>query len=423
MNISQIDTPPPTKLTDASEASRARQLFHNKKSNPDFRYFAEKGVEYFVSWFLTLDKRCCYCEIEEHKLRELFQSGRLSTKRKRGKSLELERYDSKTNQYTEANCALACYFCNNHKSDIISRQEHKAYFATSIKAYLDDLHGQEQKVTDSSTDFLYLSDRLPHMYPAFYQRLSICLETEGVAFGLLEGTKDIWAVDYMPIQMTSDRFIQFAYNPDYLREYKTYRKSITDTTAVCELLGLSPVTSNIIVDGGNIVRCKSKAIMTSKVFAENPTYKPADLIAEIERLLELRVVIVPMEPKDWIGHADGMVRFLDENTVLLNDYSKESKLYYTELRMSLRNAGLDIIDIPYNPYPNQSDKDATGVYVNYLQMKDKVFLPVFGLDEDERTYRLVEQLFVGQQIVPVKSNEIAKQGGVLNCISWNILRQ
>ena len=122
------------------EIKRAKQIFYNKRSNPAFTYFNERGIDHFVKWFLSLDKKCCYCGIEEYKIKALFESGRLSTKRSRGKSLELERIDSTSNQYTEMNCELACYFCNNHKSDIITKEEHKKYFANSIRIYLEDLY-------------------------------------------------------------------------------------------------------------------------------------------------------------------------------------------------------------------------------------------------------------------------------------------
>lgn len=126
------------------DIKRAKQIFYNKWSNPAFTYFNEKGIDHFVNWFLSLDKKCCYCGIEEHKIKALFESGRLSTKRSRGKSLELERVDSASNEYTEMNCKLACYFCNNHKSDIITKEEHKKYFASSIRSYLDDLYSELQ---------------------------------------------------------------------------------------------------------------------------------------------------------------------------------------------------------------------------------------------------------------------------------------
>lgn len=63
---------------------------------------------------------------------------------------------------------------------------------------------------------------------------------------------------------------------------------------------------------------------------------------------------------------------------------------------------------------------ANGVYINFLQMKGKIFFPVFGLKEDEEAIKLISSYFPKSKIYPIDSNEIAKDGGVLNCISWNI---
>jgi len=44
-------------------------------------------------------------------------------------------------------------------------------------------------------------------------------------------------------------------------------------------------------------------------------------------------------------------------------------------------------------------------------------LPVFGIEEDEKTTRIFEDLFKGYLIKTINSNEIANQGGVLNFIT------
>jgi agmatine deiminase len=82
------------------------------------------------------------------------------------------------------------------------------------------------------------------------------------------------------------------------------------------------------------------------------------------------VIAVPKQPYDEIGHADGMLRFLQNDTVLVNDYSRESKRFQSNFTRSLEQAKLNIEQIPYNPYLNKNNLDATGVYMNYLQMKD-----------------------------------------------------
>ncbi len=88
--------------------------------------------------------------------------------------------------------------------------------------------------------------------------------------------------------------------------------------------------------------------------------------------------------------------------------------------IALSNSALYWEEIPYNPYDNETDIDATGIYINYLQMNGIVFVPKFGIREDDVAFKALERIFEGQKIVPVDSREISEDGGVLNCITWNI---
>jgi len=282
---------------------------------------------------------------------------------------------------------------------------------------------EKAKTIDSDTNFIYLSDILKKRYPDFFRSFTEKLESNRIHYELLMNTKDIWAVDYMPVQVYSDKFVKFRYYPDYLRNSQKWSKTITDCAQICKKLGIDYEESELLIDGGNIVRSRSKVILTEKIFFENPTYDRKKLVEEIESLLELEVVTIPYFRSDFIGHADGYVRFYDENTVLISDMSGEDTDYVACLKKSLKEANLDIVEIPYNPYGNKTILDATGLYINYLQMKDVIFLPVFGLKEEDSCLKLFEQLFPESQIVPVQSKQIAKQGGVLNCISWNVYQR
>ncbi|MFY0606427.1 MAG: hypothetical protein JXR10_06925 [Cyclobacteriaceae bacterium] len=119
---------------------RANQLFNSRIKNPDFKSFLNSGKRAFFEWFEKQPSECGYCGIEENKLEALFSGEKptLETKRRRGAKLELERRDSGSNEYSEENCIMACYLCNNHKSDLISEEDHKQYFAPKIRQYLED---------------------------------------------------------------------------------------------------------------------------------------------------------------------------------------------------------------------------------------------------------------------------------------------
>ena len=78
------------------------------------------------------------------------------------------------------------------------------------------------------------------------------------------------------------------------------------------------------------------------------------------------------------------------------------------------------IKIPYCVYENKSFDQANGDYINYLQMEDTLIIPTFNRKEDEQVVRQFETIFSGHTIKTIDSNAIADDGGVLNCISWNI---
>lgn len=277
-------------------------------------------------------------------------------------------------------------------------------------------------IPDWKTNYLYLADTLPKFYSKFYAALETILIQNEIVFELIPGTSDVWAVDYMPIQFDEDQFIQFIYNPSYLQSRK-YLKTISDVDAICNTLGINSIKSNIVIDGGNIVRSSNAVILTERIFKENPTFERKQLIKELQIQLQVeKVIIIPEQPNDFTGHADGMVRFLDDNTVLMNDYKNENMHFINAFENTLKQAELNFLKIPYNPYSNAKNMHANGIYINYLQMARAIIIPTFNQKEDDLVVRQFEQIFKGFDIATIDGNDLAKQGGLLNCISWNIYK-
>lgn len=275
-------------------------------------------------------------------------------------------------------------------------------------------------ITDSQTNFLYLADTLPTKYPSFYNRFEELLKNCNISFNFLPQTKDVWAVDYMPIQIELKKFVRFVYNPSYLQT-KKYLKTISDVDEICKAIGIETFKTDIVIDGGNVTRWRNKVIMTDHVFKDNPNFERKQLIKELYELLQVdKIYFVPEQPGDFTGHSDGMVRFVDEQTVIINDYKQEKEEFFRAFEIAIHNTGLNYITIPYNVYDNKSNDHANGDYINYLQMENTVIIPTFNMKEDELAVRQLETIFSGQNIQTIESNEIAYKGGILNCITWNI---
>jgi len=145
------------------------------------------------------------------------------------------------------------------------------------------------------------------------------------------------------------------------------------------------------------------------------------LIRALEEVLEVsKVIFLPTQKNDFTGHADGMVRFISDDLVLINRYAATDREIYRAVMIALNNAGLKTYELPYDPYLNSSNDDATGIYMNYLEMEGLIILPVFNIRADEAALKVIEQLFPDHKILTINASDIAKMGGILNCISWNI---
>ena len=251
-------------------------------------------------------------------------------------------------------------------------------------------------------------------YKPAADRLFVALDAHGIIYDFIEKVRDIWLRDFMPVRTRSGKYVSFRYEPSYLDdapELRTdFRKEIAPRFALENL-----VYSDINLDGGNVVFSPSRetVVISDRIFLENWKYSSAELVQELEKLLEARVIIIPSLRSDMTGHADGMVRFVDENTVIGNRTGYRFGLEM-QIKVVLRNHGLEVYDFPYF---ESKDDSAVGCYLNYLETEQAIFLPVFGVDMDSEAIETAKNLF-NKLIVPVNINEIAKDGGVLNCISW-----
>jgi agmatine deiminase len=276
-------------------------------------------------------------------------------------------------------------------------------------------------IRDGQTNFVFIADTLSSKYPEFAKEFVFKLEQAKISFGILPNTKDVWAVDYMPIQVSENRFVRFTYKPDYLVSTKKWSRTISDVDSIYEAIGIQTIKSDIIVDGGNISRWNNKVLMTTKVFTENNSIPELKLIEQLKNLLEIDdIFFVPVEKGDWLGHVDGMARFIADDMVLINDFSKAEQKDYIDFLGALHNSGLKWKTFPFNPYDNEDFDDASGLYLNYLELENHFVLPIFGKETDKIAIEKTKGIFPDKQIIVVNSNGPAKHTGIVNCLTWNI---
>ena len=123
------------------------------------------------------------------------------------------------------------------------------------------------------------------------------------------------------------------------------------------------------------------------------------------------------------GHADGMVRFLDKSTLIGNSLNQEFMYWKKGMTKILKDHNIEYIDVPFFEHKDKKHPEtAVGVYVNFLEIEQLLLLPIFDIDgnHDEKVYDLFRTAYPNRIIETININEIAYDGGLLNCISWTI---
>ena len=275
-------------------------------------------------------------------------------------------------------------------------------------------------ISDRETNTIYFSEKLKEHFPHTCNQIIDALDGFGIAPRFLPNTKDIWARDYMPIQVSENKFIEYRYDPDYLQA-KKYLHLKSNPEIICESIGLKTTKTNLIIDGGNVIKSSNHVILTDKVLSENrETYTKDKLIGKLNELFEVdHVVLIPWDKSEFYGHADGMVKFINDETVLIQGYYEDYDIVFRDkLYGALEKAGLSYNELKFE---GENIDERSWAYMNFLQTKDIILLPSFGIPEDDIALEQIARhfpLYADGKIYKIDMTQIVKEGGALNCISW-----
>ena len=281
---------------------------------------------------------------------------------------------------------------------------------------------------------------------------------------LLLNTMDVWTRDYMPIQLTKDIFLSYTYSPDYLMDdpecitnWQLHDVHTQKQLAKGERFGFKVVQMPIILDGGNVVKAivnnKPCIIMCDKVLEEN------NVNEEDFRTwwycwwrnnfsgTEMELVLLPWEGSDDnpIGHADGMVRFIEKGRVLMTNYldfdEKYGDYHGSLSKEKLEEVGFIVETLGYHDkLKYKEDKtfrllfEHSWCYINYLQVGNQILVPSLGYEPlDKEAIRQIDHAFNAKQhiadiqLIDVDMTTIVEDmnskrnsGGGLNCLTWTI---
>ena len=268
------------------------------------------------------------------------------------------------------------------------------------------------KINDDSTNKVYFSSHLKRF--KCWDNLQQALDSQSVKYGILPETKDIWVRDFMPIQIQENSFVDYNYKPDYLNNLNTY---ITDDKSACyDFLGSRFQFLDVIMDGGNLISCGDKILMTDKVFTENNDIDKRTLLDSIETMFSAEIVLLPWDKAEPYGHADGMVRFVKSGHVIINHYQDYDKQIRSQLIKVLGKHFTSISELSYG----SNARNSSWAHLNFLRVGNNLFVPQLNVASDEMAINQIKDVYSDCYVIPVQIDGIVKKGGGLNCVSWNI---
>ncbi|XP_065064068.1 uncharacterized protein LOC135690435 [Rhopilema esculentum] len=235
---------------------------------------------------------------------------------------------------------------------------------------------------------------------------------------------DLWTRDFGFVN--PNRPVKFKFEPKgYLS--KAYAKFVDSSfRKFLSSRGVTGFVSNdlLTVDGGNVVdNHYGKAVVSERFFKNSNSSSlktRQDLVRSLEQSLNATIAFVP-DPLDTTGHADGMVSFIEPDTLLIGDYNDQS--FFTEVKRMINKTFPDIktVRMPC-PDSNISDwhgRSAVGVYVNILYTDSSVYVPAFNKPASDREAVQIVKAHVTRErkVKTIDTARLSLQGGSVRCMT------
>lgn len=238
------------------------------------------------------------------------------------------------------------------------------------------------------------------------------------AANLIEATiNDIWVRDFGPVFPNNP--VKFRFRPDYMNSSDAawIENSFNRLT---RSLDLPLVSSPLILDGGNFVHNGvDKAVVTTRVFADNSNLSEAEVDAELRGATGIaKIAYVREEAGDITGHSDGMVMWLDAETLLVNEYDEPFRSQLLDpLQTAFPNATIIEIPVDYTYAEWQGFVSACGLHINSLVTDNHIFLATYGQANDAVVQEIIEAA-TDKTVVPIDASNVCMMGGAVRCLSW-----
>lgn len=294
-------------------------------------------------------------------------------------------------------------------------------------------------------------------------RITSQLQQEGVMLSqvdfYIQQTDQFWARDYGPMfAFDNDKktvILDWGYNgygrsykygpnvpedlrwelPDFVREeyMENYTKDDKLAENISSAIGIERINLNtFVLEGGAFESDGCGTVITTESCILNENRNPGITREQAEQYFKqyigaTNIIWLEGTTDEDItdGHIDGLVRFVDEQTILTMTEEDYYETYdytpagdYSKVINATNTAGekYTIVTLPITA----EEVEWLGWranYLNYYAGNEAVLVPVYGDVMDAEALRILGTLYPTKEIVPINGETLALLGGGFHCIT------
>ena len=301
---------------------------------------------------------------------------------------------------------------------LASPQSEDTYYAKMVDDIFDFHINYAKQIIKNGDKVLILTDK--YLYSNYVKAI-------GQNHVVIAPMQDIWMRDFSsanPDQPTLFRYTAAgqggtkkaqAISDDVQSDFKLYSQKA----------GLKFIQTQLLNDGGNWVEDGfGNVVISTKFLSDN---RLSEKVAR-EKLIALtnakHIAFIDADEQGGLEHADGVVSFVDQNTLVMNTYPEDpdyTKKLKADLIRGIPNIKIHEIITPYDGSQIYDKKfgSACGLYTNMLVTPEHIYFPQFGIKEDSVALQQI-RVITKRKVIPVQSNHVCHMGGGVRCMSWQL---
>ena len=132
---------------------------------------------------------------------------------------------------------------------------------------------------------------------------------------------------------------------------------------------------------------------------------------------------------DTDGHIDTMARFASNDKIVYSGRNAKHtdalvlESLHTQLCALAKHYSWRLFELPSPQLKSEIDgRMLPATYANFLICNDVVFVPVYGLAEDELALGVLREAFAGKEIISLNCEALVEQHGSLHCSTMQIAK-